>query len=321
MMDRASIGHLNRALGPRILALLEDPSITDVYLNEPDRPGEDGTLWVVRQGEAPAPVGTMSPGEAMNLVAAVAGTLDTYVNRDAPYVEGELYGDGPRFEGIVPPHVLAPVFAIRVPASRVYPLAHYVAAGIMSETQAARIERAVLDRENIMVVGTTGSGKTTLLNAIGEAVNRLTPSHRMVLIEGTRELRFPLPNRVRIKTGPALDEQVALRRALRLIPDRIWVGEVRGPETLAMLMAWNTGHEGGACSLHSRIATPESALLRLEQMAALATDAPMRSVIGQTVGLVVCMSRDDKGRRRVSSIASVLGWDAAAGAYRTAPEA
>lgn len=319
-MERTAIAHLRRALGPLILGLIEDRQVTDLYLNEPDHMDEPGMLWVGRLGQAPEIVGAIDAGQAMNIVTAVAGTLDTYINADKPFVEGELFGNGPRFDGIIPPYTLAPVFAIRVPASRVFTLAEYVAAGVMTASQAARIERAVVNREHIAVVGQTGAGKTTLLNAIGDAVTRLTPDDRMLIIEGTRELNIAQRNRLRIRTGPAMDDQAALRRALRQVPDRIWVGEVRGAETHAMIMLWNTGHRGGACTFHSDIASPEEALLRVEQMVSLATLAPQQSVIARTINLIVCIARDDQGRRRVTQIATVQGWDREREAYQTTLE-
>ena len=138
---------------------------------------------------------------------------------------------------------------------------------------------------------------------------QLTPQHRMLTIEGTRELRIASANKVQLRTAPGFDETQALRAGLRLNIDRIWVGEVRGPEVLRMLDAWNTGHSGGACSLHSDTATPGDALLRIEQMAALATAAPQHRLIARLVNLIVCLDRDARGRRRVSQIVRVLGRD------------
>ena len=303
--------HLRHAVGTLVSSLLAQKDVTDVYLNPPEQVGLRGEVWVVRHGEDPTVCGTMAGDEAMRLVTAVAGTLDTTITKDRPFVEGELFGDGPRFEGLIPPVVLGPCWAIRNPASRVYTLAEYEARGDIAARQRAILEDAIVRRLNIVAVGGTGSGKTTFLNALAEGVARLTPAHRMLTIEGARELRIASRNKVQFRTAPGFDEHMALRAGLRLNIDRVWVGEVRGAEVLRMLDAWNTGHDGGACSLHSNTATPGDALLRIEQMAALATSAPLQKLIARLVNLIVCLKRDAHGRRRVTQIVRVVGWDGA----------
>ena len=121
--------HLRHALGPLVSGLLAEDDVTDVYLNPPARLGERGEVWVVRNGQAPAVCGHMHADEAMRLVTAVAGTLDAIVSKDRPAVEGELFGDGPRFEGLIPPVVLAPCWAIRRASTRVWTLQDYEARG------------------------------------------------------------------------------------------------------------------------------------------------------------------------------------------------
>ena len=303
------VDHLRNALGALVGGLLAEKDVTDVYLNPPEQAGCPGDVWVVRHGEDPAVCGTMTADEASRLITAVAGTLDALVTRERPFVEGELFGDGPRFEGLIKPAVLAPCWAIRNPASRVYTLAEYERRGDLTSRQRVVLEDAIVRRLNIVAVGGTGSGKTTFLNALAEGVARLTPAHRMLTIEGTRELRIASRNKVQLRTTPGFDEHMALRAGLRLNIDRVWVGEVRGGEVLRMLEAWNTGHSGGGCSLHSDTATPDDALLRIEQMAALATPAPQQRLIARLVNLIVCLERDRAGRRRVTQIVRVRGWD------------
>lgn len=300
--------HLDRALGRQILALLDQDAVTDIYLDPPASRGQLSQLWVVEVGQAPRAVGTLTAAQARNIITAVAGALDTVVNREHPALEGELYGDGPRFTGALPPIVPAPAFAIRKPAAQIWTLRDYEARGDITARQRHVLEAAVLARDNMIIVGGTGSGKTTLLNAIGAAVAELTPNHRMVTIEGTRELRIACASHVPLRTTRHFDEHAALRFALRSMPDRIWVGEVRGAEVLDMLQAWNTGHDGCACTLHSNIATPTDALHRLEQCASIATASPQHKMIARLVNLVVCLQRDETGRRRVSSISRVEGY-------------
>ena len=319
VMSRAD-EHLRYALGPLILGLLEDPTVTDIHCNPPEHLGADGTLWCERFGRPAEIVGQIDSGAAWNVVTSVAGCLGRHINATTPFIEGELFGDGPRFDGIIPPHVLAPAFSIRVPASQVFTLDQYVAAGLMSGRQSDRLEFAIRTRQNIVVVGSTGSGKTTLLNALIEAMARLTPDDRTAIIEDTFELQAAMPNKLRIRTGEALSHQQAIRRVLRYTPRRIVVGEVRGGEAWQMLKLWNTGHPGGVTSFHSDIARPHDALRRVEQMIAEVIEVPQPAVIADTIHLIVCLERDSTGRRRVAQIASVQGWDSTRREYSISPE-
>lgn len=303
-----AVEFVRRCLGG-LGAVLAQPDVTDINLNP------DGRLWVTRLGADARPCGEMPAAQAEALIAAVAATLDQVATRGNPVVEGVLITDGSRFEGMLPPLVPAPAFSIRRPASAVFPLADYVARGLMTPAQLARIEAAIAARENILVVGGTGAGKTTLLNAIIEAVTRLAPQHRILGIEDTRELRCAAENAVFLLTSEDVPASRALRVALRSFPDRIIVGEVRGAEALDMLNAWNTGHDGGACSLHSNTTTPDAALTRLETLVGFATPTPMQRLIAEAVDLILCIerTRDDDGgpRRRVTQLVSVRGWDGA----------
>lgn len=299
-------------LGPLVAGLLAEADVTDVMRNE------DGTVRATRFGEPTRVVGRMSDRDADALIAAVASTHGTSVTAERPGVEGELVGGGERFTGIVPPVVSSPVFAIRKPASQVFPLSDYVRKELLTEAQAAQLEAAVIEHKNIVVCGGTGAGKSTLLNALLEAGGRLTPNDRVAVIEQLRELQCPFEDAVSLRLTDAFDEQAAIRKALRLFINRIIVGEVRGPEALAMLMAWNTGHDGGFCTFHAKTSspTPRTALERIEQMVALATPAPMQRTIASAIDLIVCLERRADGTRRVSQIASVHGWDDAVNDYR-----
>jgi type IV secretion system protein VirB11 len=296
-----AIDYVRRCLGD-VLTVLSDASVTDVNLNP------DGRVWVTRLGGDAEPWGRMPASQAEALIAAVASTAGQVATRQNPVVEAPLVTDGSRFEGMLPPLVAAPSFSIRRPASAVFPLSSYVARGQLRPEQATRIEQAVCRRENILVVGGTGAGKTTLLNAVIETTTRLTPEHRIVAIEDTPELQCAAENAVKMLTSENVPAARALRVALRCFPDRIIVGEVRGPEALDMLMAWNTGHDGGACSLHSNVTTPRAALTRLESLVGLASSQPQCRLIGEAVGLIICVERV-RAMRRVSQIVSVHGWD------------
>jgi P-type conjugative transfer ATPase TrbB len=294
---------ITRCLGELVGPLLLEDGVTDIVLNP------DGRLWVTRLGHDSRPIGIMRAGEAEALIATTARTLGCVATRESPIVEGELLVDGSRFEGIIPPVVERPVFAIRRKAGAVFPLSSYETQGQMTCRQRRVIEAAVLGRRNILVSGGTGAGKTTMVNAILAAVATLTPRDRIVGIEDTRELRCAAEDAVFMRTHGAVTLRHLLRAALRLFPFRIVVGEVRGAEAFDLLMAWNTGHPGGVCTVHSDIVNPRAALTRLEVLVSLATGAPMRRLIAEAVGMIVCVERGSDGVRRVSRIVSVEGFD------------
>jgi type IV secretion system protein VirB11 len=300
---------LRTALGPAIAAFLEDPSIVEVMLNP------DGRLWIDRLSEGLADTGErLSPADGERIVRLVAHHVGAEVHSGAPRVSAELPETGERFEGLLPPVVAAPSFAIRKPAVAVFTLDDYVAAGIMDVGQAETLRQAVASRANILVAGGTSTGKTTLTNALLAEVAKT--SDRVVIIEDTRELQCAAPNLVAMRTKDGVASLSDLvRSSLRLRPDRIPIGEVRGPEALDLLKAWGTGHPGGIGTIHA--GTGIGALRRLEQLIQEAVITVPRALIAETIDLVAVLS----GRgslRRLSELARVegLGPD---GDYRVIP--
>jgi P-type conjugative transfer ATPase TrbB len=227
---------LRTALGPEIAAWLEDPAVIEVMLNP------DGRLWIDRLGAGIADTGReMSAADGERIIRLVAHHVGAEVHAGSPRVSAELPECGERFEGLLPPVVAAPSFAIRKPAVAVFTLADYVAAGIMNSAQAEALVGAVAARKNILVAGGTSTGKTTLTNALLAEVAK--SDDRVVLIEDTRELQCTAPNLVSLRTKDGVATLSDLvRSALRLRPDRIPIGEVRGAEALDLLKAWGTGH-------------------------------------------------------------------------------
>jgi type IV secretion system protein VirB11 len=199
--------------------------------------------------------------------------------------------------------VAAPAFAIRKPAVAVFTLADYVAAGIMEEVQAETLCEAVRRRRNILVAGGTSTGKTTLTNALLAEVAKTTD--RVVLIEDTRELQCNSPNLVALRTKDGVASLSDLvRSSLRLRPDRIPIGEVRGSEALDLLKAWGTGHPGGVGTIHA--GTALGALRRLEQLIQEAVVTVPRALIAETIDVIAVLS----GRgadRRLAELARVEG--------------
>src|SRR5260364_339403 len=184
---------LRTALGPAIARYLDDASIVEVMLNP------DGRLWIDRLSEGLSDTGErLSPADGERIVRLVAHHVGSEVHAGAPRVSAELPETGERFEGLLPPVVTAPVFAIRKPAVAVFTLADYVAAAIITDEQANLLRRAVAARRNILVAGGTSTGKTTLTNALLAEVAKTVD--RVVLIEDTRELQCAAPTLVSLRT-------------------------------------------------------------------------------------------------------------------------
>lgn len=302
---------LRTALGSSIAAWLEDPATIEVMLNP------DGRLWIDRLGEGISDTGkTMSAADGERIVRLVAHHIGVEVHARSPRVSAELPETGERFEGLIPPVVTAPAFAIRKPAVAVFTLDDYADAGIMSAAQAAALRKAVIDRRNILVAGGTGTGKTTLTNALLAEVAKTTD--RVVLIEDTRELQCAAPNMVALRTKDGVASLSDLvRSSLRLRPDRIPVGEVRGAEALDLLKAWGTGHPGGVGTIHAGSAL--GALRRMEQLIQEAVMTVPRALIGETIDLIAVLVRDGPSRRLAELVrVEGLGPDSA---YRLLPVA
>ncbi|TWA98180.1 type IV secretion system protein VirB11 [Gluconacetobacter diazotrophicus] len=300
---------LRTAMGPAIATHLADPAVVEVMLNP------DGRLWIDRLSEGLGDTGErITPADAERIVRLVAHHVGAEVHEAAPRVSAEL-PTGERFEGLLPPVVTAPSFAIRKPAVAVFTLDDYVEAGIMAEGQAAYLRQAVADRKNILVAGGTSTGKTTLVNALLAEVEKT--DDRVALIEDTRELQCRAPNLVSLRTRDGvvtLSELV--RSALRLRPDRIPIGEVRGPEALDLLKAWGTGHPGGIGTLHA--GTPIGALHRMEQLIQEIVVTVPRALIAETIDVIAVLSGRGT-QRRLSELAEIDGLDPVTGAYRIRP--
>jgi P-type conjugative transfer ATPase TrbB len=298
---------LRTALGPAIAGFLEDPAIVEVMLNP------DGRLWIDRLSEGLSDTGErLNAADGERIVRLVAHHVGAEVHSEKPRVSAELPETGERFEGLLPPVVAAPAFAIRKPAVAVFTLDDYVAADIMLAGQAAVLRAAVADRKNILVAGGTSTGKTTLTNALLAEIAGTTD--RVVLIEDTRELQCRAPNLVALRTKDGVASLSDLvRSSLRLRPDRIPIGEVRGAEALDLLKAWGTGHPGGIGTIHA--GTALGAMRRLEQLIQEAVVTVPRALIAETIDLVAVL-RGRGSERRLSELALVAGLDPATGDYR-----
>lgn len=304
---RRSASMLRTALGSAIGEWLDDPQVIEIMLNP------DGLLWVDRLGVGIcASSCRMNTADGERIIRLVAHHVGAEVHGRSPRVSAELPGGAGRFEGLLPPIVTAPSFAIRKPATSVFSLGDYTASGIMSAAEAAMLARAVADRRNILIAGGTGTGKTTLANAL--LAEMVGTGDRIVLIEDTRELQCTAPNCVAMRTCDGIVSLADLvRSSLRLRPDRIPIGEVRGSEALDLLKAWGTGHPGGIGTIHASSAS--GALLRMEQLIQEAVVTVPRALLAQTIDLVALLVREGAGRR-LSEIATVEGLDPVTGEYR-----
>jgi P-type conjugative transfer ATPase TrbB len=289
---------LRTALGPAIAAWLEDAQIVEVMLNP------DGRLWVDRLAGGLSDTGEcLAASDGERIVRLVAHHVGIEVHPARPRVSAELPETGERFEGLLPPVVTAPAFAIRKPAVAVFTLDDYVLAGTLTAAEAEGLRNAVRTRQNILVAGGTSTGKTTLVNALLAEVAKTTD--RIVLLEDTRELQCRSPNLVALRTKDGVASLADLvRSSLRLRPDRIPIGEVRGAEALDLIKAWGTGHPGGVGTIHA--GTALGALCRLEQLIQEAVITVPRALIAETIDVIAVLS----GRgadRRLAELAHVDG--------------
>ena len=279
---------LQDALGDQLCVALDDPTVVEIMLNP------DGKLFIERLGHGIAPAGEMLAATAEIVIGSVAHALNSEADDEQPIISGELPIGGHRFEGLLPPVVRGPTFTIRRRASKLIPLDDYVSARVMTAPQADIIRNAVASKLNIVISGGTGSGKTTLANAVIAEIADTTPEDRLLVLEDTAEIQCAGENVVALHTSDSVDMARLLKSTMRLRPDRIIVGEVRDGAALTLLKAWNTGHPGGVATIHANSA--ESALRRLEQLTAEASQQPMQDVIGEAVDLIVSIERTPKGR-------------------------
>ena len=294
-MDATSTGArkleaLRQALGPAILAALEDPQVVEILANP------DGRLVLDRLGSGRQDTALRLSAEARDrVIRLVADHVGEAVTPDAPRLSGVLPG-GERFQGVTPPVASGPAFAIRKRAGRIWSLDDYVRQAVLTADQAAILRSAVGERRNLLICGGAGSGKTTLANAL--LAEPAFAGDRVILIEDTVELQSVawdlLPMLTQGRSGIGISDLV--RDAMRLRPDRIVIGEIRdGAAALETLKAWNTGHPGGLSTLHANSAA--DAILRLEDLLLETMPTVPARLIGQAIQLIVFLRRTPCGRR------------------------
>lgn len=305
---------LRSAMGSTIFDALNDAAVSEIMVNP------DGVLRIERQGSGITETGLkLLPAEVERIIRLVASAGEAAMLAGGRIVSTELPERhdghaGERFEALLPPLAPAPCFSIRKAASRLLTLADYLRQQMLTLCQAAYLIQAVRMRRNIVIAGGTASGKTTFANALLAEIAR--HGERLIVIEDTLELKPANADTVRLRSRPGLaDLRDLVRSSLRLRPDRIVIGEVRGGEALDLLKAWNTGHPGGIATLHASSA--EGALERLEQLCLEVLAEPPRRLIGQAVDVVVHLVGRG-AERRIGDIITCSGIDAA-GRYRIMP--
>ncbi|MDH4074860.1 MAG: CpaF family protein [Acidimicrobiia bacterium] len=308
--------HLVESIGADILGLgpiepfLLDPTVTEVMVNA------DDAIYVERAGRLYLTEARfMTHQHVRQVIERIVAAVGRRIDESSPLVDARL-PDGSRVNAIIPPLAVdGPMLTIRKFAQTALAAADLVRAGTLSDEAVAYLDHNVRSRRNILISGGTGSGKTTLLNVVSSFIPE---QERIVTIEDAVELRLHQRHVVRLEARPPNVEgrgQISIRQlvhnSLRMRPDRIVIGEVRGGEALDMLQAMNTGHEGSLSTLHAN--SPRDALARLETMVLMAgLDLPSRSIreqIASALDLVVHLSRMGDGRRRVTEIAEVTGME------------
>ena len=301
----ARVAEKSFGLGP-LEALVQDPDVDEIMVCGLRR------VWVERHGRLQeTDVAFASEAELRHVIERILSPVARRVDESQPLADARL-PDGSRVNVVIPPLALdGPVLTIRRFRRRGHSPEELVACETLSEPLRAFLERAVVARLNILVCGGTGAGKTTTLNALSSYIGG---DERVVTIEDAAELRLRQPHVVRLEARPPNVEgrgevtiRALVRNALRMRPDRIVVGEVRGAEALDMLSALSTGHDGSMCTIHA--GTPAEALRRVETLALMAgvglPHAAIREQVASALQLVVCQARGGDGRRRVVSVAEV----------------
>ena len=312
LQDRRLDELLRRQLGTRILAAIADPKVTEIIIND------DGRVWFEAYGRGMHEAGlSLAASQVESLIGTVAASLGAVANSSNPIIEGELPIGGIRFEGLLPPVARKPCCVMRKPAQVLYTLDDYVREGILTAAHAEVLRKAIDERRNIVVAGGTGSGKTTLAGAlINEMVARSDPNERYVIIEDTLEIQCRGRNLVQLHTADSADMTRLVRTTMRLRPDRIIIGEVRGAEALALLKAWTTGHPGGVTTIHANSAA--AALVRLSSLVQEAQVPPQPELIAETINVLAFIVRTPSGRR-VTELVRLVGYDPQRG-FTLAPE-
>ena len=286
---------LTTSFGNEIDKLMQDDEVIEIMVNP------DGQLWIdsLTQGKYYTKV-IFAANQVSNIIKLVAAHRQMIANYDHPEIACELPKSGARFQGWLPPIVDQPSFTIRKKAIRVFTLNDYVAANSLTAEQAKMLRDAVKSKKNILIAGSTASGKTTFANAL---LNELKDSNeRIVVLEDLPELQISADDTIKLRTSHTVSMRDLVKGSLRMRPDRIIVGEVRDGAALELLKAWNTGHPGGICTIHSN--SSSSTLSRLEDLVQEAVTIVPTRLMKEAIDYIVYMQRCENYKYKIESISS-----------------
>ena len=305
----SDVQHELFGLGP-LEPLLKDPTISDILVNRHD------TIYIERRGKIERTNVTFKDDEhLMRVIERIVSSVGRRIDESSPMVDARLQ-DGSRVNAIIPPLAIdGPVVSIRRFGADPLKMAMLVENKALTKDIADMLQMVVHARLNVLISGGTGAGKTTLLNALSAFIPE---NERIVTIEDSAELQLQQPHTVRLETRPPniegrgeVTQRDLVRNALRMRPDRIVIGEVRGGEAIDMLQAMNTGHDGSLTTIHAN--TPRDALSRLETMIQMTgmrlSDRAMRQQVASAIQLVLQVARMSDGTRRVTSISEITGME------------
>ncbi len=285
---------LTTSFGSYIAALLENPDVIEIMLNP------DGKLWAEEYGKGKYFTDIVfNPKQSANIIKLIAAYHQEIADYEHPEVACELPESRSRFQGWLPPVVVAPTFTIRKRAVRIFTLDNYVADGSLTEEQATQLRTAIKERKNILVAGGTGSGKTTFVNALLYELKDC--KDRVIVLEDLPELQVTVADCVKLMATSEISMRDLVKGVLRMRPDRIIIGEVRDGSALELLKAWNTGHPGGICTIHAN--SPEATLSRLEDLVHEVVSVVPAHLIREAIDIIVFMQRDHAGNYKISSVA------------------
>lgn len=298
--EKRAFERFQSGFGPKILQALDDPLVDEIMLNC------DGSLFIEQKNEGLKRLGSLDPKDSEAVVRTIASLKNCELSTLSPIFSGEIPGSSERFEALLPPLVKNAVFSIRKHNACTLPLELLQEQGLMSLNVYNFLVEALEDKRTIVVSGGTGTGKTTLINALLNKLKTINPKERVLTIEDTRELSVSVDNRVHLYTSDKADMSVLLRSALRLRPDRIVVGEVRGAEALDLIDALSTGHSGGFCTVHA--GSISQALKRLTLLISRHPKAPrlIEPTLAEALDVMVQLKRDPT--RQICEVSEVLGF-------------
>lgn len=274
---------------------LDDSNINEIAVND------SGEVWVATFDRGWIDTSKrMEKQNILSLMQVVADYREIIVDEENPILETEFY-DGSRFSGTIDP-ISSPSFNLRKHSTLVFTLDNYIKQKNITIEQKKIIQEYIINKKNILVVGATGSGKTTFANACIEEISSI--EDRVVIVEDTREIQCKVKNNLRLISSKLNPMVTILQHCMRRTPERLIVGEVRGKEALYLLTAWNSGHGGGVCTIHSESAS--KGLRQLEQYIMLESVNPQREMIADNIHLIVVLQKI-KGKRKIVEIKKMVG--------------